>query len=84
MGTVVKDKMSELEEKVRAGILRRMRNYLSGVAKGVSGKKRFLVRFQDRFKKNLSSNQLTIVIVRISQRRKNLRFLKILRYLSRN
>ena len=29
----------------------------------LSGKERFLVRFQDGCKKNLSSNQLTIVIV---------------------
>ena len=30
---------------------------------GVPGKKRFLVRFQDGCKNNLSSNQLTMVIV---------------------
>ena len=30
---------------------------------GVSGKKRFLVRFQDVWKKNMCSNQLTILIV---------------------
>ena len=40
-----------------------MRKYLTGVVRGVSGKKRFLVRFQDGCKNNLSSDQLTIVIV---------------------
>ena len=31
--------------------------------KGVSGKRRFLVRFQGGRKNNISSNQLTVVIV---------------------
>ena len=47
VGTVVKAKIGELEEEVRAGSPRRMRKDLTGVVKGVSGKKRFLVRFQD-------------------------------------
>ena len=38
-------------------------NELTGVMQGVPGKKRFLVRFQDGCKNNLSSNQLTMVIV---------------------
>ena len=33
------------------------------MVKGVSGKKRFLVRFQYVFKKDITLNQLTIVIV---------------------
>ena len=32
------------------------------MVQGVSGKKRFLVRFQDGYKHNLSLNQLTVVI----------------------
>ena len=36
---------------------------MTGVDKRVSGKKSFLVRFQDWFENNISSNQLTIVIV---------------------
>ena len=40
-----------------------MRKELTGVVQGFSGKKRFLVRFQDGCKNNMSSNQLTIVIV---------------------
>ena len=33
------------------------------MVQGVSGKKRLLASFQDRCKNNISSNQLTIVIV---------------------
>ena len=36
---------------------------MTGVAQGVLGKKRFLLRFQDGCKHNMSSNQLTIGIV---------------------
>ena len=46
-GTVVKAKISELEEEVRAGNSRRMRKELTGVVQGVSGRRRFLVRFQN-------------------------------------
>ena len=55
--------IGELEEEARAGSPRRMRKDLTGVVKGVSGKKRFLVSFQDGCKNNLSLNQLTVVIV---------------------
>ena len=60
---VVKSKIGELEEEVRAGSPRRTRKDLTGVMKGVLGKRRFLVRFKNICKKNLSLNQLTIVIV---------------------
>ena len=40
-----------------------MRNYLNGVFQRISGNDRFLVRFQDGCEKDLTSNQLTIVIV---------------------
>ena len=63
VGTVVKSNICELEEEVRAGNSRSMRKELTGVVQGVSGKRRFLVRFQYGCKKNLSSNQLTVVIV---------------------
>ena len=36
---------------------------MTGVVQGILGKKRFLVRFEDGCENNLSSNQLTIVIV---------------------
>ena len=45
VGTVVKAKIGELDEEVRAGSSRRMRKELTGVVQGVSGRKRFLVRF---------------------------------------
>ena len=63
VGTVVKAKIGGLKEEVRAGSSRRMRKDLTGVVQGFLGKKRLLVRFQDGFENNLSSNQLTIVIV---------------------
>ena len=47
VGTVVKSKISELEEEVRAGSSRRMRKELTGVVQGVSGRRRFLARFQN-------------------------------------
>ena len=47
VGTVVKSKIGELEEEVRAGSSRRTRKDLTGVVQGVSGRRRFLVRFQN-------------------------------------
>ena len=63
VGTVVKSNVGELEEEVRAGNSIKMRNDLTGVVQGFSGKKIFLVRFQDRCERNMSSNQHTVVIV---------------------
>ena len=48
MGTVVKSKIGELEEEVRAGNLIRMRKELTGVMQVISWKKRFLVSFKNR------------------------------------
>ena len=44
-GTVVKAKIGELEEEVRAGNSRRMIKELTGVVQGVLGRRRFLERF---------------------------------------
>ena len=63
VGTVVKSKIGELEEEVRKGGSRSMRKELTGVLQGVSGRRRFLARFQDGCENNLSSNQLAVVIV---------------------
>ena len=63
VGTVVKAKIGELYEEVRAGSSIRMMKELTGVVQGVSGRRRFLARFQNGCKNNLSSNQLTVVIV---------------------
>ena len=54
VGTAVKAKIGELEEEVRVGSSRRMRKELNGVVQGVSRRRRFLVRFQNGCKKNLS------------------------------
>ena len=40
-----------------------MRKELTGVVQGVSGRRMFLVRFQNGCKNILSSNQLTVVII---------------------
>ena len=63
VGAVVKTKIGELEEGVRAGRYRRMGNVFTGVLEGFLVKKRFLLRFQYGCEKNLSSNQITTVIV---------------------
>ena len=63
VGVVFKAKVGELEEEVREVFLRIMRKYFTGVFQGVSGNKRFLVRFQYGCKNHIKSNQLTIVIV---------------------
>ena len=54
VGTVVKAKMCELEEEVRLGSSRRMRKDFTGVVQGVSGRRRFLVRFQNWCENNMS------------------------------
>ena len=46
VGKVVKVKIGDLEEEVRAVFLRRTRKELTGAVQGILGKKRFLVRFQ--------------------------------------
>ena len=63
VGTVVKANIGELEEEVREYNPRRTRKEFTGVVKGVSGRRKFLARFHNGCKKNLSSNQLTVVIV---------------------
>ena len=47
VGTVIKAKIGELEEEVRVGSSRRMRKELTGVVQGVSGRRSFLVRYQN-------------------------------------
>ena len=47
VGTIVKAKIGESEEEVRVGSPRRVRKELTGVVQGVSGRRRFLVRFQN-------------------------------------
>ena len=61
VGKIVKAKIGELEEEVRLGSSIRMRKELNGVVQGVSVRRRFLVRFQNRCENNLSSGQLTVV-----------------------
>ena len=44
---VVKSKIGELEEEVRAGSSIRIKKELTGVVQGVSGSRMFLVRFHN-------------------------------------
>ena len=63
VGAVVKSELYELEEEVREICLRLLMKELNGVVQGVSGNKRFLKRFHYGCKKDLTSNQLTVVIL---------------------
>ena len=63
VGAFIKSKLGELEEELRGGFLGLLRKELTDVVQGVSGKKRFLMSFQYGFKKYLTSNQLTVVIL---------------------
>ena len=58
---MVKSKVGELEDEVREVFSSRLRKELTGVVQGVSGKRRFLVRFQDGCENDKTLNQLTIV-----------------------
>ena len=60
VGTVVKSKLGELEEEVRADSSISMRKELTGVVKGVSGRRMFLARFHNGCKNNLSRWGLTV------------------------
>ena len=63
-GKIVKAKIGELEEKeLRAGNSVRKSKELTDAVQGVSGRRRLLVSFKNWCEKNLSSNQLTVVIV---------------------
>ena len=81
VGTVVKTKIGDLEEEVRAGISRRMRKELTGVVQGVSGRRRFFVRFHNGCENNMSSNQLTVVIVEKTPKEKELKVSEIAKIL---
>ena len=45
VGGVVKAKVGDLEEEIRDGFLRKMRNKMTGMMQEVVGKRRYLVRF---------------------------------------
>ena len=62
VGTVVKSKIGELEEDVRAVSSRSMSEELTGVVQVILGRRRLLVRFQNGCENNLSSNQLIVVL----------------------
>ena len=63
VGTIVKAKIGELEEEAMTGISISTSKELTAVVQGFPGRRRFLVRFQNGCQKNMSSNQLTVVIV---------------------
>ena len=53
-GAVVKAKIGELEEEVRAGNSIMMRKEFTGVVQDFLAGRRYLVRFQNRCKNNMS------------------------------
>ena len=55
----------------------RIRKELTGVVQGISGKRRLLVRFQDRCEKFMTSNQLTVMKVERITMTKEAKVLKI-------
>ena len=63
VGMVMKAKVGDLGEEVREVFYRRLRKELTRMFQRVSGKKRFLVRFQYGCEKDLNSNKLTAVAV---------------------
>ena len=63
VGTVMKAKISELEDELKESFLRRMRKEFIGVVQGFYFKRRFFVKFQDGCEKNMNPNQLTAVTV---------------------
>ena len=63
MEELVKEKVGDFEDEVREGFYMWMRKELTDFLKGVSGKRRFLVRFQGGSDKYLILNQHTILIV---------------------
>ena len=64
VGTVVKSNVGDLEEDIREGFSRRLWKEMTGMVQEVVGNRRYLLRFQYGLKKNMSSKQLTILVVR--------------------
>ena len=61
---VVKANVGDLKEDIREGFLRRSMKEMTGVVQEVLGKRKYLLRFQNGLKKDMLSNQITIVVVR--------------------
>ena len=60
----MKTKVGKVEEEIREGFSTRLRKEMTGVVQEVIGERSYLVRLQDGLEKEMSSNQLTIVVVR--------------------
>ena len=59
----MKAKVGELKDEVKEVFSRWLKNELTSVFQVVSGRRRFLVRFQNRYDKYMNSNQLAVVTV---------------------
>ena len=64
VGAVVKAKVGDMDDEIREGFPRRLRKDMTGVVQEVVGKRIYLVRLHDGLEKEMSSNQLTILVVR--------------------
>ena len=51
VGTLVKAKVGDLEEKIREGFSRRLSEEITGLVQEVVGNRRYSVRFQDGLEK---------------------------------
>ena len=59
----MKAKVGELKDEVKEVFSRWLKNELTSVFQVVSGRRRFLVTFQNRYDKYMNSNQLAVVTV---------------------
>ena len=59
----MKAKVGELKDEVKEVFSRWLKNELTSVFQVVSIRRRFLVRFQNRYDKYMNSNQLAVVTV---------------------
>ena len=66
MGSVVKEKVGELEDITREGISNRIRKEVVGCVYAVVGKENFLVQFEDGQKKEISSSLLVFSVRKMS------------------
>ena len=64
VGAVVKAKVGDLEEDISEGFSRRLRKDMTGVVQEVVGKRSYSVRFKYDLNKEISLDQINIVVIR--------------------
>ena len=61
VGSIVKAKVIELEKTTREGRIRRTSKYVVGYVQSVVGKKKFIFKFEDGYKKEMISSSLVFL-----------------------